>query len=225
LPFGERLQLRLNDYHEQDTSLFPASTAMNLDPANEDPARIYSVMIRAITPRPIAWVSTISPRGKTNLAPFSYFNGICSQPAALMFSPVNKPDGSKKDTVRNIEANGEFVVNVVPYALAEVMAKTAGEFAYEESEFEAVGVTAEPGERVSPPRVAESPVQFECQLIQIVPVGTGPLAANVVIGKILLMHIRDDVLDAEGKIDPLRVDSIGRMGGRGYCRTREQFTI
>lgn len=198
---------------------------MKIDPAIQDSAYIYSLMIRAITPRPIAWVSTISPHGITNLAPFSYFNGICSNPAALMFSPVNKPDGTKKDTVRNIEANGEFVVNVVPFALAEQMAATANEFSHEESEFDAVGIKPEPSERVSPPRVAESPIQFECELIQIVPVGTGPLAANLVIGRILLMCIDDEVLDADGKIDPARVDSIGRLGGREYCRTRERFTI
>ncbi len=198
---------------------------MKIDPATEDPALIYSIMIRAITPRPIAWVSTISLGGITNLAPFSYFNGVCSKPAALIFSPVNKPDGTKKDTVRNVEANGEFVVNIVPYALAQVMAKTAHEFAYEDSEFDSVGVTPEPSERVAPPRVSESPIQFECKLLQIVPVGEGPLAANVIIGEILLMCIDDRVLDAAGKIDPARVDSIGRMGGREYCRTRERFSI
>ena len=100
---------------------------MQLDPEIDNPTDIYSTMIRAITPRPIAWVSTISPSGVTNLAPFSYFNGICSKPAALMFSPVNRPDGSKKDTVLNVEAIGQFVVNLVPYSLAEQMFATSAD--------------------------------------------------------------------------------------------------
>jgi len=198
---------------------------MQINPEQADPSLVYSMMIRAITPRPIAWVSTISANGISNLAPFSYFNGLCSRPAALMFSPVNRADGSKKDTVRNIEDNGQFVVNVVPFVVAERMFKTAGDFEYEESEFEIAGLTPQPSEQIEPPRVAESPIQFECELMQIVPVGEGPLAANVIIGKILLMNIDDAVLDEMGKIDPQRVDTIGRMGGRTYCRTSDRFTL
>ncbi len=198
---------------------------MQFNPEQADPSLVYSMMIRAITPRPIAWVSTISANGIPNLAPFSYFNGLCSRPAALMFSPVNRADGSKKDTVRNIEDNGQFVVNVVPFAVAERMFKTAGDFDYEESEFEIAGLTPQPSQQIEPPRIAESPLQFECELMQIVPVGEGPLAANVIIGKILLMNIDDAVLDEMGKIDPQRVDTIGRMGGRTYCRTSDRFTL
>ena len=200
---------------------------MQIDPETEDPSQVYAAMIRAITPRPIAWVSTISPNGITNLAPFSYFNGICSRPAALMFSPVNKPDGSKKDTVLNIEATRQFVVNVVPYSVAQPMFDTATGFDYEISEFEAVtpNLTEKPSHRVKPHGVAESPIQFECELIQIVPVGEGPMAANVIIGKIVLMNIDDSVLDDKGKIDPNLLDTVGRMGGRSYCRTTERFDL
>ena len=106
---------------------------MLLDTETASVPEIYSTMIRAITPRPIAWVSTISPAGVTNLAPFSFFSGVGSAPASLMFSVVNKKDGSQKDTMRNIEANKQFVVNVVPFGIAESMAITAGEFPYEES--------------------------------------------------------------------------------------------
>lgn len=198
---------------------------MQIDPESENPSRVYATMIRAITPRPIAWVSTISAVGITNLAPFSYFNGICSQPAALMFSPVNKPDGSKKDTVRNIESNGQFVVNLVPYSAAESMFQTAGDYEYETSEFAAVGLTEKPSLRVRPPGVAQSPIQFECELIQIVPIGAGPLAANVIIGKILMMNIADEILDENGKIDPALLDTVGRMGGFSYCRTTDRFEL
>ena len=198
---------------------------MQLDPASEDPTVVYSTMIRAITPRPIAWVSTISNNGITNVAPFSYFNGICSDPAAVMFSPVNRPDGSKKDTVRNIEVNGQFVVNVVPFSSAQMMFDSAADFDFETSEFDELGLTTQLSSRVKPPGVAESPIQFECELIQIVPVGEGPLAANVIIGKILLMNISDEVLDERGKIDAQKLDLIGRMGGRSYCRTTDRFDL
>lgn len=198
---------------------------MQIDPEKVSPSLVYSTMIRAITPRPIAWVSTISPNGVTNLAPFSYFNGICSKPAALMFSPVNKPDGSKKDTVLNIEANGQFVVNVVPFSASEPMFQTAEGLEYEQSEFAKAGLTEKPSLKVAPPGVAESPIQLECELIQIVPVGEGPLAANVIIGKILLMNIEDNVLNDKQKIDPELLDTIGRMGGLSYCRTTDRFDL
>ena len=193
-------------------------------PEKEDVSTVYSTMIRAITPRPIAWVSTVSPNGKNNLAPFSYFNGVCSKPAALSISPVNKPDGSTKDTVRNIQANKEFVVNVVPYRLAKEMVATAAELAYEESEFEVAGLTPVDSQVVAPPCVAQSPIKFECSMMQIVQVGEGPFAANLIIGEIKAINVDDSVLDKKGKIDPARVDLIGRMGGRDYCRTTERFT-
>ena len=172
---------------------------MQVVPEDVTPTEVYSTMIRAITPRPIAWVSTISSRGIANLAPFSFFNGVCSRPAALMFSPVNKPNGCKKDTVLNVEANGQFVVNVVPHSLAQPMLQSAQEFEYEESEFSATGLTAERSLKVAPPRVAESPIHFECELMQIVNIGEGPLAANVVFGKILLIDIDDRVLNERGE--------------------------
>jgi flavin reductase (DIM6/NTAB) family NADH-FMN oxidoreductase RutF len=198
---------------------------MLIDPEAESASLVYSTMIRASTPRPIAWVSTVSPTGVTNLAPFSYFNGVCSAPAALMFSPVNRPDGSPKDTLVNIRSNGEFVVNVVPFAIAQPMVETAGDFQYETSEFSEVGLTPTPSKRIQPPGVLESPIQFECEVIQIVPVGEGPLAANVIIGKIVLMNIADNILDDDQKIDPSKLDTIGRLGGRGYSRTTERFEL
>ena len=198
---------------------------MHIVPDQVETKLVYSTMIRAITPRPIAWVSTVSPGGHSNVAPFSYFNGIGSEPAALMFSAVNHPDGRTKDTVRNIEATGQFVVNVVPYSLAEAMQLTSASLDYETSEFSAAGLSEKPSQRVEAPGVAESPIQFECETLEIVRVGEGPLAANVVIGKILLIDIADDVIDSNGKIDPAKLDTIGRMGGKAYCRTKDRFEI
>ena len=130
-----------------------------------------------------------------------------------------------EDTLVNIRSNGEFVVNVVPFSIAQAMVETAGDFQYETSEFSEVGLTPAPSQKVQPPGVLESPIQFECQVIQIVPIGEGPLAANVIIGKIVLINIADNILNDEQKIDPSKLDTIGRMGGRGYSRTNERFEL
>jgi flavin reductase (DIM6/NTAB) family NADH-FMN oxidoreductase RutF len=198
---------------------------MVIDPCQEETSVVYATMIRAITPRPIAWVSTVSPSAALNLAPFSYFNGVCSRPAALSICPVNKADGSKKDTVRNIEYKGEFVVSVVPYQWAKKMWITSAELEYEESEFEHAGLTPRPSQTISVPGVAESPIHFECELMHHVTIGDGPLAGNLIVGRILLIHIDDAVLDANRKIDPDKVDSVGRMGGFDYCRTTTRFSL
>ncbi|MCH2177829.1 MAG: flavin reductase family protein [Mariniblastus sp.] len=198
---------------------------MLVDPEEVDPSEVYRMMVQVITPRPIAWVSTCSQAGVTNLAPYSYFNGICSKPAALMFSAVNKPDGSLKDTVVNIRETGQFVVNAVPFQLAQPMVKTAAPLNYDESEFDCSGMTEIPSQRVGPPSVAESPIQMECELLDSLSVGDGPFAATVVIGKILLICIDDLLLDQAGTIDPSQFDVIGRLGGKDYCRTTKRFEI
>jgi flavin reductase (DIM6/NTAB) family NADH-FMN oxidoreductase RutF len=190
------------------------------------PARdIYTWMTATIQPRPIAWVSTISPDGRTNLAPFSFFQGITASPPTLMFVPVNTRDGARKDTVRNIELVPEFVVNTVNFALAGKMNATAALLPYGESEFEAFGVASTPSTRVRPPRVAEAPVAFECTLHSIVRIGEGPLAANVIFGSIHLVHVSNSVLGPDGRPDPARLDMIGRMSGEEYTRTTERFSI
>lgn len=178
-----------------------------------------------IVPRPIAWVSSQSETGVTNLAPFSFFNGVTSRPPTLMFVPVTKIDGTPKDTLRNIEATKEFVVNLVSADLAETMSATAAALPYDESEFERFAIASAPSERVKPPRVAAAPISFECQLETITRLGDAPGVANVVFGRILCAHVQDAVLDREGKIDPAKLGLIGRMGGDDYCHTADQFSI
>ena len=185
----------------------------------------YALLTTSIMPRPIAWVSTISREGRTNLAPFSFFQGVTSNPPTLLIIPVNHRDGRKKDTARNIEETGEFVVNVVPFALAEQMNATAALLPSDESEFERFGIAQAPSSRVRPPRVAASPISFECKLHLVVPVGEGPLAANVVFGRILLAHVADSVLGPDGMPDPGKLDLVGRLGGELYARTTERFAI
>ena len=198
---------------------------MQIDPATTAPRDIYRLMIGCITPRPIAWVSTVSPRGIPNLAPFSFFNGVGANPPTVVFCPVNRRDGSKKDTLLNIEKTPEFVVNVVPFALARPMNETSADLPYESSEFEAAGLATAPAFKVKPPRVKDAPVFMECVLHQIVNVGAGALGANLVIGRIVWMEIADSVLGPDQQIDPRKLDTIGRMGGSLYARTTDLFDL
>jgi flavin reductase (DIM6/NTAB) family NADH-FMN oxidoreductase RutF len=198
---------------------------MRLDFTSLRPRDAYAWMISTILPRPVAWVSTISAAEKTNLAPFSFFQGITANPPTLMFVPVNTRDGTKKDTVRNIEQVPEFVVNLVSFAQAEKMNATSAMLPYGDSEFDACGIATAPSERVRPPRVKDAPVAFECTLDRIIHIGEGPLAANVIFGRILVAHLADDVIGADGRADPAKLDLIGRMGGETFTRTRDRFDM
>ncbi len=198
---------------------------MQLDFTTTSPRDAYLWMISTILPRPIAWVSTISAEGKTNLAPYSFFQGVCANPPTLMFVPVNNREGQKKDTVLNIEAVPEFVVNLVTHDLGTKMSQTAALLPHGDSEFEKFDIASAPSTKVRPPRVAAAPVSFECSLDRFVHVGEGPLAANVVFGRILTVHVQDEMLGADGKPDPAKLDLIGRMGGEDYSTTRDLFTI
>jgi flavin reductase (DIM6/NTAB) family NADH-FMN oxidoreductase RutF len=198
---------------------------MTLDFTQLPPRDAYNWMINAITPRPIAWVSTISVSGKTNLAPFSFFQGVCASPPTLIFVGANDRTGKKKDSVINVGEVPEFVVNVVPYSLRESMNLTSAPLPHGESEFEEFDIATAPSQTIRPPRVANAPVAFECKLDRIVELGGGPLGSSVVFGTILCMHVDESVLNAGGTIDPVKLDTIGRMGGDFYTRTTELFTI
>jgi len=198
---------------------------MLIDFEKLSPRESYPWLINAINPRPIAWVSTITADGRTNLAPFSFFQGVCANPPTLLFTGANDRTGKKKDSVVNVEEVPEFVVNVVPYALRDPMNATSAPLPHGESEAEKFNIATVPSLRVRPPRVAASPVAFECKLDRIVRIGEGPLAANVVFGTVLCLHVDESVLGADGKIDPVKLDTIGRMGGDYYTRTTELFMI
>jgi len=198
---------------------------MIIDPATAPRPDLYSFMIRAIAPRPIAWVSTISRERKLNLAPFSFFNGVSSKPPALLFVCSRESDGGKKGTLLNIEDTGQFVVNMVPESLAEQMNITATEYPHGVSEFEKAGLTPEASQRVLPPRLAESPVSFECELHDLMQVGGDEAGAGtIIVGRIVLAHVDESVLK-DGKLDYELYHPIGRMGGMEYTRTRDRLTI
>jgi flavin reductase (DIM6/NTAB) family NADH-FMN oxidoreductase RutF len=205
---------------------------MEIDPAQIAQADRYKLLIGCIVPRPIAFVSTISPDGKSfNLAPFSFFNGVGSNPMTLLFCPANRPDGSEKDTLRNCKpvvegGTGEFVVNVAIDQYRKEVAAASEPLPYGESEFGLTGLTRATSQRVAPPRVAESPVAFECQTVQVIRTNPGaPAAGNIVIGRVVHVFVRDDLINERYHTDPENLDAVGRMGGTTYCRTRDRFNL
>ncbi|MGH8003740.1 MAG: flavin reductase family protein [Limisphaerales bacterium] len=198
---------------------------MIIDPKTNDPKNVYKLMIGSIVPRPIAFVSTQSPEGALNLAPFSFFTGVSANPPAVLFCPlVRASDAKTKDTLRNIAATKEFVVNVVSEAFAEQMNLTSTEFPPEVSEFAESGLTPVPSQKVKPPRVKESPVNMECKLIQMVPIGSEPLGGTVVIGEIVLLHVADELFD-NFRVDLKKLKPIGRLAGSSYCRVTDIFDL
>lgn len=187
---------------------------------------IYKLMIGSIVPRPIGWISTVDEAGRPNLAPFSFFTAAGANPPHVLFAPmIRDTDGQRKDTVHNARTTGEFVVNIVGEPLAGRMNITATEFPAEVNEFEAAGLTAVPSLTVRPPRVAESLVHFECQVAQIVDLGSQPGAGSIVIGRVLHIHVDDSLLIGSDKIDLAKLQPIGRLAGSGYCRVTDLFDL
>ncbi len=204
---------------------------MELDPAALSIPDRYKLLIGAIVPRPIALVSTIDSQGRTNLAPFSFFAGVGSNPMTLLFCPANNPDGSEKDSLANAKptsegGTGEFVVNVVGDSFARKAVAASEPLPRGSSEFDAVGLTGTPSRVVRAPRVAESLVSFECRTMQVIRTNPGaPSGGNVVLGQIVHVYAADAVINARLHVDPAALDAVGRMGGTAYCRTRDRFDI
>jgi flavin reductase (DIM6/NTAB) family NADH-FMN oxidoreductase RutF len=200
---------------------------VKIDPVTITSGAAYQWMAATIQPRPIAWVSTLNVDGSANLAPFSFFTGVGSEPPTCLICVSRKgrsDPGAKKDTWHNVERTRELVINAVPDALAHAMNITSKEFAPGVDEFEAAGVSKTPSERIAPPRIAEAPVAMECRLDQIVEIGRAGEGTAIIICEILLWHVRDEVL-AEGRIDYGKLDLVGRLGGASYARTRERFDL
>lgn len=197
---------------------------MELDPEALELRARYALMIGTIQPRPIAWVSTVSPAGATNIAPFSFFTGIGANPMTLCFSSANDRNGKKKDTLLNVEATRQFVVNFATEANAAKMNQTSAPYPYGVSEIEKCGLTPRPSVKVKPPRVAESPAAFECELLQVVALGEGPLVGNLIIGKVVYIHYDDQIYNG-GKIRHQDLRAIGRMEGAWYSRTQDAFEL
>ena len=197
---------------------------MDRDPGELEARDRYRLMIGLIQPRPIAWVSTVAPNGAPNLAPFSFFTGITANPMSLCFAPVNDRHGRKKDTLLNVEATRQFVVNFVDEANAERMNATSAPYPRGVSEFERCGLSAVPSDKVKPPRVAEAPAAFECELLQVVDLGGGPLGGHLVIGTVVRVHCDDRLLKGAA-ISHKDRRAVGRLEGDWYCRTTDDFEL
>jgi flavin reductase (DIM6/NTAB) family NADH-FMN oxidoreductase RutF len=204
----------------------PASGKMlAFDPANHSTTDIYKLMVGAIVPRPIALVSSVDEAGVRNLAPFSYFTACSSNPPVVVFCPILRPVAPMaKDTLRNIIATREFVVNIVSEDFAERMNATAAQVQPEVDEFVLSGLTPIASELIKPARVAESHVQMECRLLQVVQVGDQPGGGSLVLGEVLRFHVRQDLIE-NFRIDPDKLRAIGRMAGSTYVRTTDRFDL
>jgi flavin reductase (DIM6/NTAB) family NADH-FMN oxidoreductase RutF len=209
--------------------LDPTIPTRSIDPTKHTLLDCYKLMSGLIVPRPVALVSTVDANGVANVAPFSFFSGVGSNPPTLLFCPTlravksGRPD-DRKDTLRNVELTGEFVVNVVSDALAGAANATAAEVGPDVDEFELAGLTPLASEVVRAPRVAESPAQLECKLMQIVFTGEGDGAGVIVVGEIVRFHVHPDLME-NFRVDPVKLDAVGRMAGNTWSRTRDLFEL
>jgi flavin reductase (DIM6/NTAB) family NADH-FMN oxidoreductase RutF len=201
---------------------------VKVDPGGLSPDAAYFWQVATVVPRPIAWTSTLNEDGTTNLAPFSFFTAASSDPPMCIICVSRKKAATaggqreKKDTWRNIERTGEYVIHVVTGALVERMNLTSKDHPYGTDELALAGLSPLPSERVAPPRIAEAPVAMECRLERIVEVGRSGTA--IIIGEILLWHVADELI-VGGRIDMAKLDAVGRMAGAVYARTRDRFEM
>jgi flavin reductase (DIM6/NTAB) family NADH-FMN oxidoreductase RutF len=201
---------------------------LSIDPAQHPRSQVYKLMIGIIVPRPIALVSTVDRAGVRNLAPFSFFNGVGSNPPTVLFCPTLRAaeemrDG-KKDTLRNVEETGEFVINVVSDAISAAANAASAEVPPEVDEFDLSGLTPIPSEVVRAPRAAESPAQMECKLLQVVYTHRAAGGGVVVLGEVVRFHIRQDLFD-DFRVDPAGLDAVGRMAGNTWVHTRDRMEL
>lgn len=192
---------------------------LTIDPKEIPVPKLHQYLLGAIGPRPIAFASTIDANGVDNLAPFSFFNVFSANPPVLIFSPARSGrTNTNKDTYHNVKAIPEVVVNVVTYDIVHKMSLASSPFPPEESEFIKAGFTALPSETIRPKRVAESPVQLECKVIEVKELGDQGAAGNLIICEVLRIHIDENILNEQQMIDQEKIDLVARMGGNWYCR-------
>ena len=193
------------------------SEFLGIDPADLSRADAHRLLLHCVAPRPIAFVSTISAEGVPNLAPFSYYMAGGANPPSVVVSPLTDRTGQPKDTLRNIQASGEYVINVVTHAMRDRMNCASAEYPFGVSEWSEAGFTSAESVKVKPNRVADSPLAIECRLFEVVPHGEGPLSANYVIGEVVYFHVARAIMP-DGILDPRMVDYVARMGGDWYAR-------
>ena len=201
----------------------------SFDARSLTPMENYKLLSGSVVPRPIAWVSTVDAAGVPNLAPFSFFTAASANPPVLCFCPSIREakNGLRatKDTLENIRATGEFVVNVVSEEVVEAMNQTAAQLPPEADEFAVAGLTAVPGELVRAPRVGEARVQMECRLLQVVEVSALEMGGSMVLGEVVRFHVSEAVLEPGLHVAPEKLRAVGRMAGSGYVRTSDRFAL
>ncbi|HSH02893.1 MAG TPA: flavin reductase family protein [Anaerolineae bacterium] len=198
---------------------------MHFNPTQLSAKDRYKLCIGAILPRPIAWVSTMSPNGTLNLAPYSYFNIASTNPIILAFFPQRQPNGQPKDTLNNIEAHPEFVINLTNEETVHPMNRTATPLPPDQSEFEWADLEPTPSQTIQVPRVAIAPIAYECTLHSITHFGTEPGSGAAVFGLVQSIYVRDDLYTDHGYIDLGRFGPIGRLAGAAYTRTTDTFDL
>lgn len=197
---------------------------MKIDPAGLDARQGHELMVGCITPRPIALVSTIGEDGIYNAAPFSFCTLMSLHPTVVGFAIGRRRDGTKKDTLLNIEGTRDFVINVVSEDIAQAMNQTSGNYPHHMDEFKEAGLTPLASDLVTSPRIDESPIQMECRLLQVMEFGTSPRLHNFVVGEVLMIHVRDNLME-NGVIRPEKLRAVGRLGADFYCRTLDLFEM
>ncbi|MEM6771880.1 MAG: flavin reductase family protein [Bacteroidota bacterium] len=191
---------------------------MTVDFSALSPREAYQYLSAAVAPRPICFASTVDAEGNVNLSPYSFFNVVSGDPPMMVFAPqLSGRDGSAKDTLNNVLAVPEVVINVVNHALVEQMSLTSTAYPCGVNEFVKAGLTEVASDAVRPPRVGESPVAFECVVDRVIALGDGPMAGNMVLARAVRVHVREEYL-TNGKLDPTLLDLVGRMGGSDYVR-------
>lgn len=195
---------------------------ISIEPKELSPVKLQSYLQSAVAPRPIAFASTISITGKPNLSPFSFFNVFSSNPPILVFSPARRVrNNTVKHTLINCEATKQVVINVVNFDIVQQMSLSSTEYADGVNEFLKSGLTMLPSDIIKPYRVAESPVQFECKVNEIIALGEEGGAGNLIICEVVKIHIREEILDENGVIDPHKIDLVSRLGGNWYSRSNQ----
>lgn len=197
---------------------------LSIDPKDIPTAKLHGYLLSAVAPRPIAFASTIDAEGNPNLSPFSFFNVFSANPPIMIFSPARRVrDNTIKHTLENAIATKEVVINVVNYDIVQQMSLSSTEYAEGVNEFEKAGLTMVASDKVKPFRVAESPVQFECKVNEVVSLGNEGGAGNLIICEVVKFHINEDVLNERGTIDHYKIDLVARAGGSFYSRVRDGF--
>jgi flavin reductase (DIM6/NTAB) family NADH-FMN oxidoreductase RutF len=197
---------------------------MKVNPTILHGEELHDFFSSLVFPRPIAFVSTVNSQGKHNAAPFSAFTRLTLDPPVVVLA-ISRRRGVKKDTARNIESTGDFVVNMVDENLASAMNQASANYPSEVDEIREVGLTALKSDKVNSPRIAEAPISLECRLMQIIELGSKPNRSSIIFGEILLVHIKEEIV-TDGKVDPLKAKLIGRLGdGNVYCRTTDIFKL